>query len=64
MSELTSFARIAGDRPFQEWLENQQRVTLQTMASATDPYVIGRAQGRYQLLAEILERLEKAKKLR
>jgi len=64
MSELTSFARIAGDRPFKEWLENQKRLALKTMASAADPYTVGRAQGRYQLLEDILERLEKAKDLR
>jgi hypothetical protein len=64
LSELHSFARIAGDPTFRAWLEKERDAAIKYLTSAVDPVQIHRAQGRVLLVEELLSNLEKAKGLR
>lgn len=63
MSELEHFARIAGDNAFKAWIEKEKTLLVKILATAEGP-VLHRAQGRYSMLVDIEDRLEKAKGLR
>lgn len=61
--ELEYFRRVAGDTGLVAWLEREKETTLATLAVA-EGSILFRAQGRYKLLSEILERVNAAKDLR
>jgi hypothetical protein len=63
MNELDYFAYVAGDNRFQAWIEREKGELLKTLSVGEGPSLF-RAQGRYKLLIEIEERLEKARNLR
>lgn len=63
MAEINYFARICDDQAFKQWLAKEKAAVTKILATA-DGANLHRAQGRYSLIEEIEERLDKAARLR
>lgn len=63
MNKLDYFARIAGDNLFKEWLRLEKDKAVKMLAAGEGPG-LHRAQGRFLLLEELFDCIEKAKELR
>lgn len=64
MKDTEYFARVAGDNMFKQWLEKERAEAIRYLTSAGDLAMIHRAQGRVQLLDDLLTRVEAGKNLR
>lgn len=62
--ELELFRQLWANGNFEKWLLIQQKSYVFTLAEATDPVAIHRAQGAHRFILKQLELLEKAKDLR
>lgn len=63
MKDNDYFLRIAGDNLFRQWLEKEKAQAI-TVLAAAEGATLHRAQGRFRLIEDILNRLEDAKGLR
>lgn len=64
MSAAKFFVNAAHDSNIREWIKTRRETVVKTLAMATDPLNVYRAQGQLQLLDEIESLLEAAKNLR
>ena len=64
MKDVEYFVRIAGDNLFRQWLEKERAEAIKYLTGAAEPVALHRAQGKVQLLDDLLVRLEAAKNLR
>lgn len=62
--ELEKLRRVAHDAQLKEWLENELNTAVKSLTAVTDPVLLHRAQGKYELADRLLKLLEKAKDLR
>ena len=64
MKDQDYFARISGDPLFRQWLDKERAEAIKYLVSGMDMVVVHRAQGRVQLLDDLISRLEATKNLR
>ena len=63
-AELQKLRRAAEDEQLREWLGREVANAVKSLAVVTEPVLLYRAQGKYELAERLLELLEKAKGLR
>jgi hypothetical protein len=64
MKDAEYFARVMGDNMFRKWLEKERAESIKYLTNAADLAMIHRAQGRVQLLDDLLTRVDAGKNLR
>ena len=64
MTDLTLLRRVADDRGLREFLAAERVEAIKYLTKAGDQVSIHRAQGRVQLVEELLAHLDKAQNLR
>ena len=64
MKDIEYFARISGDNLFKQWLDKERVEAIKYLTHAADLVAVHRAQGRIQLLDDLISRLEASKNLR
>lgn len=63
MNDLESLRRVAQDRPFREWLENELQETVRFLVKG-EGTALHRMQGQAVFIEKLLDRLTRAKDLR